>query len=197
MPNIFERILRSMGPDDKDQGPPQHLFETRVTRTPGGIGSAGAGAAGGFDPKASPAAMVAAQPGLTEEEKAKLAQAWEKKGKGTIVVPQSSAESRPDVMKHEQIHALQERNRALLNQHLGEITGLVSPSAREMVETYPVYQQEAKTYGFTPTLADEGTAIDLATLPKGNQALYDLIYGLLGPEDRKQFQKLATGKPSR
>lgn len=173
-----------------------HFFQSRVTHTPGGVANMDPALAGGFEPDTSPAQAVQASD-LPPDVKAQLMKQWGGAGKGFIRVPPGTidpAKPRSDVMRHEQLHALQQS--AGLKKYAPEIAGRVDPSILTMLKTTPTYEKEMQTFGPDQTLADEGTAFDLISLANraggSSKDLKSYISGLLGPEQKREFEKLTT-----
>lgn len=170
--------------------PAEHFFQSRITRTPGVTGGLDPSMAGGFEPSTDPITTVQ-QSNLPDDVKQKLIQQWTGAGKGFIRVQPST---RSDVMRHEQLHALQQK--ANLAKYAPEIAARVDPEILSMIKTTPLYEKEMQTFGPERTLADEGTAFDLISLAKraggSSQALKSYISGILGaqPEQKRQFEKL-------
>ena len=173
--------------------PPTSLFQTRITHTPGGIAPLNADISGAYAPNVDPQQVARLQSQLTPQEQSQLAAAWAPLGKGFITAPQDVVTGRPDVMRHEQLHDLQQK--AGLGQYAPQIAAAVNPDIVDMIKSIPVYQQEIKKFGEAPTIADEGSAIDLINMGRPNPQLQDTIMQHLKTSiQRKQFQKL-TQRP--
>lgn len=139
---------------------PTGLFQTRITRTPGGFAPIRSDVAGQYAPAVNPVDVVAAQQNLSPAEKATLSQAWAPQGSGFITMPPGNIPS--DVIRHEQLHDLQQK--AGLTAHAADIAPVVSPEITDMLKANPVYQGEAQKLGWPEVIADEGTAMDLINM---------------------------------
>lgn len=170
--------------------PAEHFFQTRVTRTPGVTGGLDPSMAGGFEPSTDPITTVQ-NSNLPDDVKKKLIHQWSGAGKGFIRV---QPETRSDVMRHEQLHALQEK--AGLGKYAEEIAARVDPAILTQLKTNPIYEKEMQTFGPDKALADEGTAFDLITFANraggSSRPLKEYISGILGaqPKEKRQFEKL-------
>jgi hypothetical protein len=166
------------------------FFQTRITHTPGGAESLDPSIVGAYDPTADPIAKVKAS-NLPEDVKSKLIDQWKQLGKGYIRAPQSTLRGRPDVLRHEQVHALEQK--AGLGQHEADIASRISPKVVRYLENEPVYQREAQALGKQKVRAAEGLAVDLTdTSIPVNTALQKYVSGILGPRERRQLQQLST-----
>ena len=173
---------------------PTSLFQSRITHTPGGFGPMpNADTKGLYTPTNVPSQIALNARELGPEDQRKLAALWNQYNTGTVTLPPGPID--PIIMKHEQIHALQ--HNANLGPHANQISALVEPGITDQVRTNPIYQKEIQEFGLTPTLADEGSAIQLSQFPYASTTpqLQDAIMQHLKTSiQRKQFQKL-TQRP--
>lgn len=173
--------------------PAEHFFQSRTTHTPGGFAPMDPAMAGGFDPGVSPAAAVASSD-LPPDVKQKLIAQWQRSPRGFITMPAGAGTPRSDVMRHEELHALQKS--AGLEQHAKDIASRVSPDIAGLIRSLPVYQGESKVYGPDVTMADEGSAMDLISMANRaggpSKELKSYISGLLGPKQQKQLEELTA-----
>lgn len=169
--------------------PADSFFQTRITHTPGGVEPLDPSIVGAYNPDVDPIAKVQSS-NLPDEIKQKLIDQWKQLGKGYIRAPKSTVTDRPDVLRHEQIHALEQKSG--LGAHQSDIASRVSPIVQRYLANDPVYQQEAKSLGKQKVQADEGLAVDLTdrSIPV-NKALRAYVGGLLGPRERRQLTQLS------
>jgi len=170
---------------------PTGLFQTRVTRTPGGVAPMDPEKRAVYNDRIDPLQVVA-QSNLPPEQKAALMSAWKSQGPGFITAQPDQVQNSP-VMRHEQIHALQQQ--AGLNPYANEIAGLVNPGLVDQIRNTPIYQQEFKQYGEAPTIADEGSAFQLTMMPNDSSTpnLQDAIMRHLKTQvQQKQLARLTS-----
>lgn len=176
--------------------PAASFFESRVTHTPGMTGAVPPGTLGLFDPNTDPVAQVKAS-NLPESVKAKLIEQWQKSGKGFITVGgQDVFRNRPDTIRHEQIHALQQGAGKQLDPHGAEIAASLSPAVTRYLDTDPVYVAEQKRLGRQYVHGHEGLAVDLTdTSIPSNEKLRAMVSNWLGPKEQKQLKQLSEHAP--
>ena len=169
---------------------PTGLFQSRVTHTPGIVGPT-TGPPAEYAPTAQPSDYLA---GLTPAQKAAVMPSFTGQGLGFITIAPEYSQ-RSDLLQHEQMHDLLAKSGAL--EHAAEIAPLVGPSVQEGIRSDPRYQQEAKQYGWTNVMADEGTAAALTNqrnrmeAAQENPALQAKVRQFLKTrEQQKQFQQL-------
>jgi len=174
---------------------PDSLYQTRITHTPGGIVSSLAPTVEGqYAASQDPIEAIQAS-SLSAADKQKLISLWRPLGPGFISATPSGVNN-PVVMRHEQVHRLQEMPE--LQSHEADITQRVNPLIIGALHNTPAYQEEMKAWGSdTPVEAREGTAFDLIPgMIKGihtpTPGLRDYLLDLLKnrPTQRRQLEQL-------
>lgn len=169
--------------------PAESFFQSRITHTPGVMESSAdmpKGALAFYDSGESPLAMLQASH-LTPEQKATIAESWAPQGKGFI---HATPESTAGVLRHESLHDVQNKSPAI-QQHLLDIAARVNPQIVSSIERVPAYQREIKNLGYIPTMAREGSAIDL--IP----GLRNWLPDPPSPQLRDYYMKILASEPAR
>ena len=181
-------MIRSFLGGDDGSG----FYQTRITRTPGRVDpSLDQNIAAIYDPHRSGAQAVAAS-GLDEDTKRRLLALGYGANQGFITSQPGASSS---TMRHESLHDIWNRAGLGAAAPTAAINAAVSPDIKDVLFSYPRYQQEAQAQGRDKVAAEEGSALQLMNYQQPSPGLiHEIVQQLQGaPLELSQFQRLIRG----